>query len=211
MKSFSMGRLGRLFLNAVTLESRSPGSVVVKIRKTTDPGTLRAAKHSRMTSFYNGKKPSICFGGFTLIELLVVVLIIGILSAIALPQYRVAVERARVVKALPVLRSIMDARERTFLANGSYSTDLEDLDIGISYTSKHDYGEGTEYDGTPIGYFRLPKDTSCVFAGLDILTIDFCPNRKECYSAGVVGERVCASLGKKSHVYKGVNYYKLDF
>ena len=50
--------------------------------------------------------------GFTLIELMVVVLILGILSAIAMPQYRRSMERARVAEALTLIRAIYDSCER---------------------------------------------------------------------------------------------------
>ena len=206
MKNRFTGRLGRLFLNVVPLEGRSPGSVVTNKRNTADPGTLRAARHSRMTSCDERR------GGFTLIELLVVVLIIGILSAVALPQYRVAVERARVGKALPVLRSILDARERSFLANGTYSTDLEELDIAMSYTSKQAYEQGLEYTGTPIGYFRLPEGSSCIYASLGTVVIDFCPQRKSCYAGTQVGDRVCASFGPRTGTAEnGHPRYQLNF
>lgn len=70
--------------------------------------------------------------GFTLIELLVVVLIIGILSAIAFPQYEAAVDKSRFMSFLPMLRSLKDAQERYYMANEQYSLDVDNLDVEVS-------------------------------------------------------------------------------
>ncbi len=67
--------------------------------------------------------------GFTLIELLVVVLIIGILAAVALPQYQKAVEKSHAVQAMTLLKSFYQAYSLYHLANGTRPTSLAQLDI----------------------------------------------------------------------------------
>ena len=69
--------------------------------------------------------------GFTLLELLVVVLIIGILAAIALPQYKVAVTKSKFATLKNLTKSLLDAEERFYLTYNNYTNDMSELDIDI--------------------------------------------------------------------------------
>ncbi len=80
--------------------------------------------------------------GFTLIELLVVVLIIGVLSAIALPQYQTAVERSRATEALTQMNAVRTALERYHAQHEEFPTAnaFNKLDVEIPLISAGSYG-----------------------------------------------------------------------
>ncbi len=83
--------------------------------------------------------------GFTLVELAVVVVIIGVLAAFAVPRFMASVERSKAAEAFNYLSSVQAAQERYHARQGTYATNLADLDVkfsGLKYYSLGVVGPG---------------------------------------------------------------------
>lgn len=69
------------------------------------------------------------FRGFTLVELLIVVVVVGILAAIAYPNYRDYVARGKRNEARAALLQIATNQERWYLNNNQYTPNLDDVGV----------------------------------------------------------------------------------
>ena len=95
--------------------------------------------------------------GFTLVELLIVVVIIGILSAVALPMYRKAVEKSRVADALNTMQAVAKSEHGWYLMNNGYTKDFANLDIDL-IDEDGEKAEGASYD--TVNYTFTLQDSS---------------------------------------------------
>lgn len=76
--------------------------------------------------------------GFTLIELLVVIIIIGILSAIALPSFLNQANKAKQSEAKQYIGSMNRSQQAAYAENGRFATTVGELNLGIK-TSTQNY------------------------------------------------------------------------
>ena len=118
--------------------------------------------------------------GFTLIELLVVVLIIGILSSVALPQYQKTVLKSRAAEAWTNLSALTTAGKIYCLENPSYQGGLTNDDLSVSV-------ENSKY----FDYYRAVSCTRSYGASQTMMSAWYKGGKNILLAINELGYRVC--------------------
>jgi type IV pilus assembly protein PilE len=110
-------------------------------------------------------------GGFSLIELMVVVIVLGLLLAIAIPNYTGYLERSRRSDARGALLEIASAQERFFFENNGYADDIDDVwtyqEGGVAVSNEGFYvltitqTAATDFTATATAQGRQSGDEDC--------------------------------------------------
>lgn len=149
--------------------------------------------------------------GFTLIELLVVVLIVGILAALAIPQYQFVVEKNRAAEALILLRAIADANYRYYLATGTYAghNNLDKLDIDIPKafannvsskriaTANFIYSPGSSEHENYLAQANRSKEGSVLTEYYIYMRAEEYPNKFRCWAysqSSSISKKICSQI-----------------
>ena len=157
---------------------------------------------------------------FTLVELLVAILIIAVLTAIAYPQYKKVVLKTQFSETITALKTLIDAQNRYYLTNGTYTNDRDSLDIEYPLSNTH----------TAKYHIQVSKDLYCGIEGaqnnfycwntkigIELMYFHYgeywCTNHK---SNNYYNDELCKKLLNKSeasssssHTYKGKRLYNL--
>ena len=154
-------------------------------------------------------KKTSCKQGFTLIELLVVVLIIGILSAVAVPQYQKAVLKSRLATVMNIVKAIHEAEEVYYLAHGTYTNQIEDLDVELPEATRTSSPGGSTFLDWKNGQYHVTIEPSLVSGSVmkdgkyyiqyqHLYDNNSSANHIRCVAwdiAGEVAENICAGMG----------------
>lgn len=153
---------------------------------------------------------------FTLIELLVVVLIIGILAAIAVPQYRIAVTKSRISQVVSAVSSIAQAQEFYYLTNGHYTETLKDLAIDVKLPEDWQLVFYNDKDYHKVeAQFRKKNESSSIIQIVHYYKnpgkVDYLhPGQSYCWAkkGNNFADRVCKSIGVKegNSINSGTRY-----
>ena len=120
--------------------------------------------------------------GFTLIELLVVILIIGVLAAIAVPQFFRVVEKGKTSEALSTLDAVRGAQERYLTKTGGFYctaafTSCPGFDLEIPTLLNYSISAPTGGTGTPSWQITVTRNSpATIYYGVYTITYDVEPN-----------------------------------